>query len=130
MTDSSPARPLFGLRHLEQRLPGLLRRQNPTGVWVVLDRGAEETLAKPLQAALDRESDAELSSIMPRLRRFDFLEGIEDAPELVQRDFVGDLIVTYVFDYPTHSENVPAEYLAEKGLDIAALDAIAKDDTI
>lgn len=52
MVDAPPARPVFGLRILERRLPALLRKQAPTGVWVVLDRGAEASLGKALRAAL------------------------------------------------------------------------------
>ena len=49
-----PARPVFGLRNLEQRLPRLIRALEPTGVWVLLDRRAEPAVGVALQNALTR----------------------------------------------------------------------------
>ena len=51
-SDSALARPVFGLRVLERRLPGLIRSVAPTGVWVLLDRKVEAVIGKPLRAAL------------------------------------------------------------------------------
>lgn len=50
------ARPVFGLRNLEQRLPQLIRGTDPTGVWVLLDRRAEPVIGKPLEKALAKLS--------------------------------------------------------------------------
>lgn len=51
---SALARPVFGLRILERRLPGLVRAVAPTGVWVLMDRKVEPVFGKPLRAALER----------------------------------------------------------------------------
>lgn len=49
-----PARPVFGLRILEQRMPRLIRALEPTGVWVLLDRRAEPAVGVALEKALAR----------------------------------------------------------------------------
>ncbi|MCH2100639.1 MAG: 3-dehydroquinate synthase [Planctomycetes bacterium] len=54
MSSSDPvlARPVFGMRILERRLPGLIRKITPSGVWVLLDRKVEPVIGKSLRAAL------------------------------------------------------------------------------
>ncbi len=47
-----PARPVFGLRNLKQRLPRLIRGLEPTGVWILLDRRAEPVIAPALDVAM------------------------------------------------------------------------------
>ncbi|MAW60033.1 MAG: 3-dehydroquinate synthase [Planctomycetes bacterium] len=53
MSEAAPlARPVFGLRILERRLPQLMRRVEPTGIWVLLDRKVEPVLGRALERAL------------------------------------------------------------------------------
>lgn len=50
--DLALARPVFGQRILESRLPGLVRKVAPTGVFVLLDRRAAPAVSKALGRAL------------------------------------------------------------------------------
>lgn len=50
--DSVLARPVFGQRILKKRLPGLVRKVAPTGVWVLLDRRAAPVVGEAVERAL------------------------------------------------------------------------------
>ncbi len=63
--------------------------------------------------------------VMPVLRHVDYLDGVSGDPDIVTRPFVGDLMIAYVVDYPTHTTSISAEIMADTGYDATGLHALA-----
>lgn len=83
-----------------------------------------------LRAQMSPSDDFNRDQIMPRLQHQDYIAFAEDPDALQHRPFVGDLVITYVVDYPTHTASFSAEMMTEEDLTPNTLHRLAVENLI
>lgn len=69
-----------------------------------------------------------LTQIYPEIRNIDHLGSLDGASDLITIPLAGDLMITYVIDYPTYSATVTAEIMAQTGIAAPALHGVAMEN--
>ncbi len=74
-----------------------------------------DTFVTALAAGRNSSAEFDAARVMPILRPLDYLDPVSEGIKVQSRPFVGDLMVTYVLDYPTHTTSISVEVMADAG---------------
>lgn len=88
-----------------------------------------DTMVATLRATTSQPDTASFTQdqILPRLQHIDFVQA---NPDFQYLPFAGNLVVTYVVDFPTHTSSLHAEDMTAQSLSLADVQTIAIDNLI